>query len=305
MSMSRFEGVLAPVITPFDASLLPDLPAYLDHCRWLSEQGAGLAVFGTNSEAASLSLAEKLNLLEQLLQAGIDPGLLMPGTGTTALPDTVELTAAATRIGCRGVLMLPPYYFKNVSDDGLFAYFSEVINRVADDRLQIYLYHIPQITQVPLSLALLEKLAAAYPNHIAGIKDSSGDPEFLRQLNGLELTDFRVFCGSESLLLENLRQGGAGCISATANINPAAIRALCQHWQDADADSRQQQLNGLRKLFQRLPMIPALKTAVGRYRSNPGWERLRPPLLGLTSEQRQELFAGLLDLDFRIPVDVT
>lgn len=301
MSADRFSGVFAPVMTPFDDSLAIDQDLYNRHCQWLCAQGAGLAVFGTNSEAASLATGEKIAALEGLVAAGIEPARLMPGTGCCALTDTVELTRKAMDLGCGGVLMLPPYYYKNVSDDGLYNYFSEVIERVAAPALRVYLYHIPPVSQVPLSTELITRLAQAFPEQIAGIKDSSGDAEHLARLNALGIPDFRVFCGSESLLLDNLRQGGAGCISATANVNAASIHALFRHWQDDDADGRQQALNRVRDLFQRYPMIPALKSCVAEFSAHGDWNRLRPPLLPLTPESRQKLIAELTAMAFQMP----
>ena len=148
MNKQRFSGVLAPVITPFKADLSPDATRLARHCHWLVSQNAALAVFGTNSEANSLSIDEKINLLDSLVAAGISPSRLMPGTGSCALTDAVRLTSHAVSLGCGGTLMLPPFYYKGVSDDGLFAFFSEVIERVANAALQIYLYHIPPISQV-------------------------------------------------------------------------------------------------------------------------------------------------------------
>jgi len=300
MTTARCDGVFAPVITPFTDSLEIDYDNWLRHCRWLQNQGAGLAVFGTNSEAASLGLDEKQEALERLVEGGIDPSRLMPGTGACALPDTVTLTRQAVSLGSAGVLMLPPYYYKNVSDDGLYSYFAEVIDRVGDGRLRIYLYHIPAVSGVAITHTLIEKLARAFPDQIAGIKDSSGDAGHLARLNDLQLPDFRVFCGSESLLLDNLRQGGAGCISATANVNPRPIRALFEDWQDEGATARQQRLNGVRELFQRYPMIPALKAAVGEYSANAGWLRVRPPLLPLLADSHQRLLDELRTIGFQM-----
>src|SRR5438552_2418114 len=157
-------GVLAPVLTPFDDRLEPDLPRFLAHCRKLLASGCdGLAVFGTTSEANSLSLEERERMLEALLKDGVDPARLMPGTGCSALPDTVRLTRKAVQAGCAGVLMLPPFYYKNISDDALFRSFAEAIERVADPRLRIFLYHIPQVSAVPIPLTVIERLRAAYP----------------------------------------------------------------------------------------------------------------------------------------------
>src|SRR5512143_2730259 len=164
----RIAGVLAPVVTPFRANLDPDAGRFIAHCQWLVANGAGLAVFGTNSEANSLSADERIALLEALVEAGVDPKRLMPGTGTCALPETIRLTAHAVRLGCAGVLMLPPFYYKGVSDEGLYRTFAEIIERVGDSRLRIYLYHIPPVSQVPISLALIERLLADYPGTIAG-----------------------------------------------------------------------------------------------------------------------------------------
>lgn len=300
-SAERLCGVLAPVITPFDEQLDPDPVLLTRQCRWLLSQGVGLAVFGTNSEANSLSVAEKMMLLDHLVHAGIDPGRMMPGTGCCALSDSVELTRHAVKLGCAGTLMLPPFYYKDVSDDGLFRSFAEVIDRVADDRLRVYLYHIPPVAQVGLSVQLVERLVRAFPNVVVGIKDSSGDWGNTEALLNRELDDFRVFVGSESFLLRNMQKGGAGCISATANINPAAIDRLYRHWQDDGADEAQRALDELRGRVMRFPMIPALKSAVARFSEQPAWRRVRPPLLPLTDEQTAALLEELRQINFRMP----
>ena len=188
-------GVLAPVVTPFTSDLRPDVARLVRHCRWLLDNDVGLAVFGTNSEANSLTVAEKLELLDALVEAGLPAARMMPGTGTCALPDTVELTRRAVAHGCGGVLMLPPFYYKGVSDDGLFASFAEVIERVGDPRLRIYLYHIPPVSMVPISLPLIDRLLRRYPGTIAGIKDSSGDWNNTRaMLEQFQPRGFDVFC---------------------------------------------------------------------------------------------------------------
>lgn len=301
MSTSRFEGVLAPVITPFREDLSPDAERLARHCKWLVSQGSELAVFGTNSEANSLSIKEKIELLDALYEAGVDPASMMPGTGACALTDAVELTAHAAKLKCGGVLMLPPFYYKGVSNDGLFAFFAEVLERVGDESLQIYLYHIPPMSGVPIDLALVERLAKAYPANIAGIKDSSGDWENTRALNGLGLDDFRVFCGSESFLLQNMQAGGAGCISATANVNPAAIRGLFDHWKAADASQRQEGLNQIRSIFQSAPMIAALKTATSHYGKDSAWLKVRPPLVPLSLQETEPLLEKLAAAGFQMP----
>ena len=297
----RLSGVFCPVVTPFNQDLSPNPDKLIRQCRWLLSQGVGLAVFGTNSEANSLSVAEKIDLLEQLVGAGIDPARLLPGTGCCAFTDTVQLTAKAVELGCAGCLMLPPFYYKDVSDDGLYAAFCEVIERVASDDLKIYLYHIPPIAQVGISLDLIERLIKTYPGSIAGIKDSSGDWDNTQAMLERDWDDFRVFAGSENFLLQNMRAGGAGCISATANVNPAAIHRLYANWRDAGADSMQHQLDGIRIIVQAFPMIPALKAIVAHYGNDPDWKTVRPPLDALDAEQESELLDRLLANRFDMP----
>ena len=291
---AALRGVIAPVVTPFASDLRPDAARLTKHCRWLLAREAGLAVFGTTSEANSLSVAEKIALLDALVEAGLPPARMMPGTGCCAFADTVELTRHVVRQGCGGVLMLPPFYYKGVTDDGLFASYSEVIQRVGDPRLRIYLYHIPQVSQVPLSPALIERLLAAYPGTVVGIKDSSGDWNSVRAfLERFAPRGFGVYPGSESLLLAAMRGGGAGCISAQANINPAAIVALYRGWQQPDADARQAALDALRAALAKFPMIAALKAMIAHYARDETWATVRPPLVALSVEQRAALVGSL------------
>ncbi len=298
-----FRGVLSPVVTPFDADLQPDADRLAAHCRWLLDNEVGLAVFGTNSEANSLSVAEKRGLLDSLVAAGIPPGRMMPGTGCCALADSVELTRHAVALGCGGVLMLPPFYYKGVSDEGLFRNFAEVIERVGDGRLQAYLYHIPPVAQVPISLDLIERLLDTYPQAVAGVKDSSGNWENTSaMLERFQPRGFDVFAGSETFLLATLRGGGAGCISATANVNPGPIAALARSWQDGGADDRQAELDAVRAIFSSYVMIPALKAAIGYFSgASEAWNRLRPPLVELNEGERTALVQALLEAGFDMP----
>jgi 4-hydroxy-tetrahydrodipicolinate synthase len=262
----------------------------------------GLAVFGTNSEANSLSIDEKKALLDTLLGAGIPADRLMPGTGCAALTDSVELTRHAISLGCNRVLMLPPFYYKGVSDEGLFRSYAEIIEQVGTDALRIYLYHIPPVSQVPLSLELIERLLNAYPQVIAGVKDSSGDWSNTQgMLERFGPRGFDVFAGSETFLLATMRAGGAGCITATGNVNPAAIVELYRNWRAADADARQKALDATRAAFAKFPMIPALKAAIGIYTNEPEWGTVRPPLVALGTDQRSALESALRDLHFTMP----
>ena len=332
----RIRGVLAPVVTPFKADLSPDRERFIKHCQWLLSQNCGLAVFGTNSEANSMSAEERMKLLDILVATGIDTSRMMPGTGCCSIVETVELTTHAVRHGCAGVLMLPPFYYKNVSEEGLYRYFSEVVQRVGDTRLKIYLYHIPPVAIVGVTPKLVERLLNAYPNAIVGMKDSSGDwnntKTFLDAFaeTARAARSFDVFVGSESFLLANMRHGGAGTISATANVNPAAIYELYQKCSGVrrgerrgerktpgtrgygkalaaasasttDLEDQQAQLNAVRQVFsnRKFPsMIAALKQAIAIYRNEPEWARVRPPLIELTTDQAKLLATDLKAIGF-------
>jgi 4-hydroxy-tetrahydrodipicolinate synthase len=301
MPPDRLSGVFAPVVTPFDADLAPDAGRLIRQCRWLLSQGVGLAVFGTNSEANSMSVDEKTVLLDRLVEAGIDPRRMMPGAGACSIPDAVALARHATTLGCGGVLMLPPFYYKGVSDDGLFRYYSEVIERVGSANLRICLYHIPPVSQVGISIKLIERLLDAWPGVVSGIKDSSGDWSNTNTMLEAAWDGFRIFCGSEIFLLRTLRAGGAGCISAVANVNPSAIHRLYREWQSADADAQQQRLIELRNLMHKYPMIPALKAIVAHYGEDRQWQAVRPPLTPLTERQRGALIDDLERYGFTMP----
>ncbi len=298
----RITGILSPVLTPFNPDGTPDLERWVRHCRWLLDQEVGLAVFGTNSEANSLTLTEKRDLLDGLLAAGVDPAKLMPGTGACAVPDAIELTRHAVQAGCAGVLMLPPFYYKGVSDEGLFRYFAQVIDAVADDRLRIYVYHIPPVSGVPITLTLIERLLKAFPGIIAGTKDSSGDwSNTAAMLERFQPQGFDVFAGSENFLLATLRGGGAGCITATGNVNPSASVRLFHTWQNADADEQQKRLDLQRAVFAQFPMIPAMKSAIALKTGRLDWIHVRPPLVELNDAQRTRLGAALDQVGFVMP----
>lgn len=301
-SASRPHGVYSPVVTPFDSTLQPDPQRYVRHCRWLAGQDVGIAAFGTNSEANSMSVDEKKRLLETLVEAGLPKERIMAGTGCPALTDSVELTRHAVSLGVHHVLMLPPYYYKNVSDDGLFRSYAEIIERVGSDALRIYLYHIPQVSQVPIPLTLIERLLDAYPQIVAGIKDSSGDWNNTNaMLERFQPRGFDVFAGSESFLLATLRGGGAGCITAMGNVNPGPIVELYRRWQEPQAQALQTALDATRAEFAKFPMIPALKAAIGLHLDDESWGTMRPPFVPLTAGQRVALGHALTEVGFSMP----
>jgi len=295
-----FHGVLVPVLTPFTPSGEPDAGRFAAFCRWLLDQGAGgLSVFGTTSEANSMSGPERMALLDVLVEKGIPPEKLMPGVGACSVSEAASLARHAVDHGCGGVLMLPPFYYKGVSDDGIFAFISRVIDKVASPALRVYLYHIPPVAQVGFSLDLVGRLIEAYPATIVGLKDSSGDWS-----NTAALLDrfpgFAVFPGSEVFLLDALRKGGAGCITASGNVNVPGINKLYQNWQGPQADALQAEITTLRKALQAYPMVPALKRIVAHFQDDPDWAAVRPPLEPLSLAQSAALLADLAKLGFTL-----
>jgi 4-hydroxy-tetrahydrodipicolinate synthase len=300
MPSQPFSGVLVPVLTPFTAAGDPDAGRFVAFCRWLLDEGAGgLAIFGTTSEANSMSAGERMALLDRLVAAGIPAAKLMPGTGACAPSDAVTLVRHAVGHGCGGVLMLPPFYYKPVTDDGLFAFLSTIIERVGSPALKIFLYHIPPVAVVGWSLDLVGRLIAAYPETVVGLKDSSGDWN-----NTAALIDrfpgFAVFPGSEVFLLDALKRGGAGCITATGNINVRGIARLHANWRTPQAEALQAVATALRKAMQAYPMVPALKRVVAHFRNDPGWVAVRPPMTPLDPAQSAALLADLERLGFTL-----
>jgi 4-hydroxy-tetrahydrodipicolinate synthase len=300
MPSQPFHGVLVPVLTPFTPRGEPDAARFVAFCRWLLDQGAGgLAIFGTTSEANSMSGPERMALLDALIEAGIPAGKLMPGIGACSMTEVAGLSRHAVGHGCGGVLMLPPFYYKGVPDDGIFGFVSGVIDSAASSALRIYLYHIPPVAQVGYSLDLVGRLIKAYPESVVGLKDSSGDWN-----NTAALLDrypgFAVFPGSEVFLLEALRKGGAGCITASGNVNVPGIRKLYENWQGPQADALQAEVTALRKALQAYPMVPALKRIVAHFHNDPDWAAVRPPMLPLDAARSQALLADLAKLGFAL-----
>lgn len=286
------EGVFAAALTPLDDQLNPDHEAFATHCKRLLAAGChGLGIFGTTGEANSLSVAERLAALEALASYGVPGEKLLPGTGSCALPDAVRLSQAALEAGTAGVLVLPPFYYKGVSNDGLFRFFAELIERVADDKLRVYLYHIPQMTGVGFDSDLIERLLESYPEVIVGIKDSAGDRGRIEHLCR-RFPGFQVFAGTERYLLETREYGGAGCISATVNVTSMLARQVFDAYGQGDkiqAQSLQDTLTNLRGRIEAFPLVPALKVLMGELSGDEVWRHLRPPLASLGNLQAQEL----------------
>ncbi len=284
-----YGGVNAAVLTPLREDLSPDVSLMAARCRHLLANGCdGLGILGTTGEATSFSVAERIAVMEGLVEAGIPAARLLPGTGCAALTDSVALTRRARDLGCPGVLMLPPFYYKNVPDDGLFAYFAEVVSRVGGG-IAIYLYNFPQQSALPFSLDLIGRLRTSFPGTFRGVKDSSGDYDnMVAMIRAFGADGFEVYSGSDEFLLRLLREGGAGCITAAANVNSRAGAAVLSAFRAGDwaaAEAAQAVLTATRRACTSVPLIAGLRELVARETGDSAWRRIRPPNLPLRPEQ--------------------
>ena len=294
----RLSGVMAPVLTPMKADHSPDMPKWIAFAKSLLADGCtALAPFGTTSEANSSGIEERMDMLEKLVAGGVPAAQLLPGTGTCAIADTVKLTTQAARFGCAGVLLLPPFYYKGVSDEGIFRATAEVIERTGSSSLRVYIYHIPPVAVVGYSLAVIERLLKTYPDTVVGMKDSCGDWAYQESVLKA-FPGFTVFSGTEKFLTNNQRHGGAGTISAMANLIPAKIRAVYDAAKDGQAnrdvpaaDQRQTQLDQYRASLQDCAAIPAIKELVAARTGESAWRTVCPPLVPLSPQQAEGLHA--------------
>ena len=297
MEINLIKGLIAPILTPFDKDLKLDQKMYDDLAKHLMENGcSGLAPFGTTGEALSVGNKERMLAIEGLVKSGIDPKTLIPGTGLCNLPDTIEITKHAIDLGCLGAMTLPPFYFKGMSDEGLYEYFEKLIDGVNDNRLNIYLYHIPQVSGVGLSIELVKRLKEAYPEFIIGIKDSSGVWENTEAL--LNIKNLVVYPGAELPVIEAIKLGAPGCISATANLNSIDISKvinLCHSGKWDEAEELQKKVKSVRLLFQDYAPIPAQKSLLAIQTKNSLWNNLRPPFKPISKNKTSELASKLRD----------
>ncbi|SPJ25823.1 dihydrodipicolinate synthase family protein [Palleronia abyssalis] len=271
-------SLYVPAVTPFADDLSLDLGRLVAHARAVLDAGAhGLAPFGSTSEANSLTLSERMAGLEALIDGGIGADRIIPGTGCCALGDTIELTRHASDLGCKGALMLPPFFYKGVPDEGVYDAYARVIEAVGRNDTRIYLYHIPQMTGVPITLPLIDRLLASFGPVIAGLKDSSGKWENTEAVIRA-FPQIDVYSASEAMIPQNAATGGAGCISASANVNPAGIRRLIDALGTEAEATAHRQVAAVRKLFESLPLIPAIKAAVAVQHDDGAFARVRPPL---------------------------
>ncbi len=296
MTHSPYKGVFAAVLTPVTANLDPDLDLMAAHCKWLLANGCdGLGILGTTGEANSFGLKERIAIIEGLVERGVPGDVLMPGVGCCARIDTAFLCEAALRVGAKGVLMLPPFFYKNMTDQGLFDAFAGVIDSVADDKLKVYLYHFPQMSGVPITYGVIEKLLKAYPETVVGMKDSSGD---LENMAGAaeRFPGFACFAGADDLMLPLMRRGGVGCITALANVSsPLNAKVYKMYTEDGESEALEAvhaELTAMRQTVSAYPYPPGLKALMARHSGNGSWLNIRPPFVNLPDADRDALFAA-------------
>ncbi len=290
-------GVWAASLTPMRPDLSVDHTALFAHCSKLLSCGCdGVVILGSTGEAASFSVEERIDLLDRLLAAGLPPECLLVGTGCCALPDTVRLTAHATAAGVSGVLVIPPYYYKAVSDEGIFEVYDALINQVADDRLRIILYHFPRMAGVGFSFSLIDRLIEAYPETVAGIKDSSGDWERINACCG-RFPGIRVYSGTERFLRDILWAGGAGCISASVNLTAPLAQRVFEDFRCDSSVGLQERLSDARSALESLPFVPGLKAIMAKTSGRPEWLNMRPPMMPLPPVDAEILDAMMKELE--------
>jgi len=287
-------GVMAAAITPFDRRSQPHHARYIAHCKSLLQNGCdGINVLGTTGEANSIGLADRFDLMDAVASSGLPMDRMMVGTGAPAVEDAIRLTKHAQACGFAAALVLPPFYYKGVSDDGIFAFLARLIERSDPRRIKIYLYNFPAMTGLWYSVTLIERLVGEFPGIVAGVKDSANDRGYQSELLK-RLPKFAVFPGTEAYIADAKRDGCAGCISASVNVTSREAQAA---WSASDADfaAKQARVAELRNTIQSQPLIPAIKAIKSRIEQNDKWERLLPPLVPLTIEQRGQLFSALGD----------
>ena len=288
MAQTGLSGVIAAVATPIDEKGVPDQARALKLARHLLDNGCdGLNVLGTTGEATSFSLAERMGLMTAYRERGMPLHRLMVGTGAAAVADAVALTKHATELGFAGALIIPPFYYKGVLDDGLAAYVEAIVQATADKPIPIYLYHFPAMSSLPWHVKLIRRLIDSFGKRIAGLKDSSGDMPFAREAAAVA-PGFAVFPSNEATLIEARSGAFAGCISATANCNAD----LCgRAWRNGDAAALEKAV-AIRKLFDGKPLVSGVKALLAHIHGDPSLARVKPPLAAFSAADRASVVAG-------------
>jgi len=298
---TEIHGVYCAAATPVTETGAVDHTVFAAHCKALLAEGChGIAMLGTTGEANSLGLAERQEMLERVIEAGIEPSRLLPGTSQTNVADTLALTRHAVQAGVKGVVLLPPFYYKGVSDEGLFRFYAEVIEGVGSDALRVVLYHIPPIAQISISPELIGRLRDDFPGIVVGIKDSSGQFENMESL-AKAFPGFSVLSGADPLMLPLLKAGGAGCITSSSNLVASDLRTVFDGWCKSEEAERvagaQKRIEAWRNLTNAYVQIPTVKTMLARRRNHAGWSRVRPPLVELDEQQKDDVWTRMSALE--------
>lgn len=282
------KGIVCPILTPFNHDLSFNDDLYLQHAQNLLDSGIHiLSPFGTTGEALSMSVAERIKAVDCLVDGGIDPSRIMPGAGLCNFPETLRLVRHAIERGCRAVMLLPPFFYKNASDEGLFGYFSKLIETINSPDLKICLYHIPPMAGMGFSPELASKLSHAFPETVVAYKDSSGKMENTLGIRS-QAPDLSVFPGSEIYLKAGLENGCAGCISATCNINSQAIRDVYDIFfghEAGDLNAKNAEMIDFRRKIDAYSPISIMKGILAREWREERWRNVRLPLLPATPEK--------------------
>jgi 4-hydroxy-tetrahydrodipicolinate synthase len=288
MSDTKLRGVIAAIATPIDEAGAPDTARATKLARFLLEGGCdGLNVLGTTGEATSFSLDERKRVMSAYRDAGLPLDRLMVGTGAAAVADAIALTRHAADLGFAGALLLPPFYYKGVPDDGLVAYVEAIVQATAAKPIAIYLYHFPQQSGLPWHISLVRRLLERFGERIVGLKDSSGDMAYARDAASIG-KHFAVFPSTEAVLLEARAGAFAGCISATANLNAD----LCQRAFAKGDQAALDQAVAVRKLFDGKPLVPGVKALLAHIHADPALARVKPPLAPFSAADRAGVVAG-------------
>lgn len=297
MAKFEFSGVYCAATTPVTADGNPDFHLFTAHCKALLEEGCdGVALLGTTGEANSFGLKQRMDILEKAIAGGVAPEKLLPGTAQTAIADTIEMTRHAVQSGVRGVVLLPPFYYKGVSAEGIYRAYARIIEGVKDDRLKVVLYHIPQVSGVSIPHEVIARLRKDYPGVVVGIKDSSGDLENMKAMIAA-FPDFGVLAGADPLLLPLIQAGGAGCITASSNLVAAELRFVFDNWnvpgKEAAVKAAQDKIVAWRELTNAYVQLPTVKTMVAKRRGDNGWLRVTPPLIELSDAERADVWSRM------------
>lgn len=295
------QGVYCAAATPLKADGTPDPALFGAHTKALIDEGChGIAMLGSTGEANSFSTRERMDLLEAAIAGGTRPDQLLPGTSSCAVTEAVEMTRHAVQAGVKGVVLLPPFYYTAFSDESLFRFYASIIEKVADDRLKVILYHIPMLTGVPIGHELIARLVATFPDTVVGVKDSDGKIENMHAISA-RFPGFAVLAGADPLLLPVLQGGGAGCITATSNLVARELRFVFDHWQDAaradEVKAAQDTIVAWRNLTNSYVQLPTVKTMLARRRGDLGWLNIHPPFSPLSSAEAEKVWAVMEDLE--------